>query len=84
MSCDSQRNQVALLISILGVVVAAPWQGEQCGAVTRWASWGVTKLSRTAAGVEDIQALQRIWPFKCFSLLQAKVIKKSGGILFIY
>lgn len=57
MSCGSQRSQVALLISILGVVVAAPWQREQRGAVTRWASRGVTEHM----GFQGVQLELRIF-----------------------
>lgn len=57
MSCGSQWSQVALLISILGVVVAAPWQGGQRGAVTRWASWGVTEH----IGFQEVQLELRIF-----------------------
>lgn len=57
MSCSSRWSQVALLISILGVVVAAPWQGEQRGTVTRWASWGVTEHN----GFQGVQLELRIF-----------------------
>jgi len=57
MSCGSRWSQVALLISILGVVVAAHWEGGQHGAITRRTSWEHTEH----AGFQGVQLELRIF-----------------------
>lgn len=86
MSCGSQWSQVALLISILGGVVTAPWQGEQCGAVTRWASWRVTEHT----GFQGVQLELKIFSiikdlaFQILFTVTGQNNKKNQGVSCLY